>query len=70
MVQVESEKFHKQTLNLENKFDFDVKEAFAQTTDESVNACSSLIQPMKIEKDMFLVGDVFMRKYYTIFDRD
>jgi len=25
---------------------------------------------MKIEKDMFLVGDVFMRKYYTIFDRD
>jgi hypothetical protein len=25
---------------------------------------------MKIERDMFLVGDVFMRKYYTIFDRD
>jgi hypothetical protein len=25
---------------------------------------------MKIEKDMFLVGDVFMRRYYTIFDRD
>jgi hypothetical protein len=24
---------------------------------------------MKIDKDMFLVGDVFMRKYYTIFDR-
>ena len=47
-----------------------MKEAFAQTKGESINACASLIQPMKIEKDMFLVGDVFMRKYYTIFDRD
>jgi len=25
---------------------------------------------MEIKKSMFLVGDVFMRKYYTIFDRD
>ena len=24
---------------------------------------------MDIAKSMFLVGDVFMRKYYTIFDR-
>lgn len=25
---------------------------------------------MNIKKDMFLVGDVFMRKFYTVFDRD
>ena len=25
---------------------------------------------MDISHKMFLVGDVFMRKYYTIFDRD
>jgi len=25
---------------------------------------------MDIAKKMFLVGDVFMRKYYTIFDRE
>lgn len=25
---------------------------------------------MDIKKEMFLVGDVFMRKFYTIFDRD
>jgi len=25
---------------------------------------------MNIAKQMFLVGDVFMRKYYTIFDRE
>jgi len=25
---------------------------------------------MTVAKDMFLVGDVFMRKFYTIFDRD
>jgi len=25
---------------------------------------------MDIAKDMFLVGDVFMRKFYTVFDRE
>jgi hypothetical protein len=25
---------------------------------------------MDISKEMFLVGDIFMRKFYTIFDRD
>jgi len=25
---------------------------------------------MDIKQSMFLVGDIFMRKYYTIFDRD
>jgi len=32
-------------------------------------ACASTIMTMDIAKSMFLVGDVFMRKYYTIFDR-
>jgi hypothetical protein len=31
--------------------------------------CASTIMPMDIRKSMFLVGDVFMRKYYTIFYR-
>ncbi len=25
---------------------------------------------MDISKDMFLVGDIFMRKFYTVFDRE
>ena len=25
---------------------------------------------MDLKDDMFLVGDVFMRKFYTVFDRD
>ena len=33
-------------------------------------ACTSTIMEMEISKDMFLVGDVFMRKFYTVFDRD
>ena len=43
---------------------------------ESVNdlkknkACTSTIVTMNIKEKMFLVGDIFMRKYYTIFDRD
>jgi len=32
--------------------------------------CGSTIMQMNIAKQMFLVGDVFMRKYYTIFDRE
>lgn len=32
-------------------------------------ACASTIMTMDIAKEMFLVGDVFMRKYYTVFDR-
>ena len=47
MAQVDVDKFHKQTLNAANKFDFDVKAAFAQQKGDTVNACSSLIQPMK-----------------------
>lgn len=33
-------------------------------------ACASTIMNMDLSKDMFLVGDVFMRRYYTIFNRD
>ena len=25
---------------------------------------------LDIEAEMFLVGDIFMRKFYTVFDRD
>ena len=33
-------------------------------------ACMSTIMTMDIAREMFLVGDVFMRKFYTVFDRD
>jgi hypothetical protein len=33
-------------------------------------ACMSTIMTMDIAKEMFLVGDVFMRKFYTVFDRE
>jgi hypothetical protein len=32
--------------------------------------CVSLLAGMDIHEDQFLVGDIFMRKFYTIFDRD
>jgi len=35
-----------------------------------MKACASKIMTMDIKEKMFLVGDIFMRKYYTIFDRD
>ena len=37
---------------------------------ESSPGCSSNISNIAVEKDMFILGLTFMRKYYTIFDRD
>jgi hypothetical protein len=34
------------------------------------HACASTVMAMDISKDQFLVGDIFMRKFYTVFDRD
>ena len=35
-----------------------------------MHACASTVMAMDISREMFLVGDIFMRKFYTIFDRD
>lgn len=32
--------------------------------------CYGTIMQMDLKKDMFLVGDLFMRKFYTVFDRE
>lgn len=40
-----------------------------KNSDNQSLACASTIMTMDIAKDMFLVGDIFMRKYYTVFDR-
>ena len=37
---------------------------------DSKQVCASTLMTMDIKNSMFLVGDVFMRKFYTIFDRD
>lgn len=41
-----------------------------ESAGHSGNKCNSTIMTMDIAKQMFLVGDVFMRRYYTIFDRE
>lgn len=33
-------------------------------------SCYGTLMQMDLKKDMFLVGDIFMRKYYSVFDRD
>jgi hypothetical protein len=38
--------------------------------EEAKQVCASTLMTMDIKNSMFLVGDVFMRKFYTIFDRD
>ena len=46
------------------------KKAHKSDSDNGEMACASTIMTMDISKQMFLVGDVFMRKFYTVFDRD
>jgi len=57
---------------LEDDFDYIQAEADIRSSNgtKSIKACSSTIMTMDISHKMFLVGDVFMRKFYTIFDRD
>jgi hypothetical protein len=56
----------------EDDFDYVQAEADIRSSNgaKSIKACSSTIMTMDISHKMFLVGDVFMRKFYTIFDRD
>lgn len=57
---------------LQDDFDYIQAEADIRASNgtKSIKACSSTIMTMDISHKMFLVGDVFMRKFYTIFDRD
>jgi len=56
----------------QDDFDYVQAEADIRASNgtKSIKACSSTIMTMDISHKMFLVGDVFMRKFYTIFDRD
>ena len=40
------------------------------STEASPGGCQSNVASIGVEKDMLIVGLTFMRKYYTIFDRD
>jgi len=65
-MQVDSDQINKKKLKLKNK----MKGMKNSQTHEPKQVCASTIMKMDIKKEMFLVGDVFMRKFYTIFDRD
>lgn len=39
------------------------------TTPGPIGKCTGTIMAMDLENDLFLVGDMFMRKYYSVFDR-
>merc|ERR1711918_332903 len=53
-------------LHVQNKF----TRGKGSLTSDPKQVCASTIMKMDIKKEMFLVGDVVMRKFYTIFDRD
>ena len=37
--------------------------------ESSKKDCYGAIMQMDLKREMFVVGDIFMRKYYTVFDR-
>ena len=39
--------------------------------DTSRDSCTSVLSALDLDnKNTFIVGDIFMRKFYTVFDRD
>ena len=38
--------------------------------EQPAKKCLGSLMAMDIKDDMFLVGDIFMRKFYSVFDRD
>jgi hypothetical protein len=53
-----------------NGFKIKSRKGHGLSSGEPATACASTVMAMDISKEMFLVGDVFMRKFYTIFDRE
>ena len=47
-----------------------LKQHHKKQKNQPMQACASTIMTMDIAKEMFLVGDIFMRKFYTVFDRE
>jgi hypothetical protein len=59
-----------ESVNVMVEADTQKHHASKEVNDSVKKACTSSIMSMDIKNDMFLVGDIFMRKFYTIFDRD
>ena len=57
------------SLNQKDKEDDNITSKISTEYPDSDNLCFGLIVQIDMPNDLFIVGDVFMRKYYSIFDR-
>jgi len=70
LVQTWSQAWSKMSLfNFVSKGLAQVSSKLQQPVHKGSKKCFGTFLEMDLEKEMFLVGDVFMRKYYSVFDR-
>ena len=56
--------------NIDWTFEPEFKKSNGKIDQKNIKVCRAAIRERNLRREMFVLGDIFMRRFYTIFDRD